>query len=114
MQTKQISNYVSLMNNTKWEEIRLAMHSLAVHPEWRTKDLVNGYISDWDSEWFYHLKLGGYKTIEWLEIRYINHEQKENIVKELSKISVPLQANEETLKIYGFVLPGFFIEYAKL
>lgn len=114
MQTKQKIDYVPLMNNTKWDEIRLAMHSLPVHPEWRTKDLENGYISEWDSDWFYHFKLGGYKTIEWLEIRYMNHEQKENIVMELSKINAPLETKEETLKIYGFVLPGFFIEHAKL
>ncbi|MCU8067912.1 hypothetical protein L5L78_22855 [Shewanella sp. SM34] len=114
MHTKQKLDYVPLMNNTKWDEIRLAMYSLPTPPEWRTKDLENGFISEWDREWFYHFKIGGYETIEWLEIRHTSLEQKEKIVMELSKIHVPLEVKEETLKIYGFVLPGLFIEYAKL
>ncbi len=114
MHTKQKHDYVPLMNKTKWDEIRLAMYSLTTPPEWRTKDLENGYISEWDREWFYHFKIRGYETIEWLEIRHTSIEQKEIIVMELSKINVPLESKEETLKIYGFVLPGVFIEYAKL
>jgi hypothetical protein len=114
MHTKQKLDYVPLMNNTKWDEIRLAMCSLTPSPEWRTKDFENGYISEWDKEWFYHFKMGGYEIIEWLEIRYTSPEQKEKIVMELSKIHVPLEVKEETLRIYGFVLPEFFIEYAKL
>lgn len=114
MHTKQNHDYVPLMNNTKWDEIRLAMSSLPISPEWRTKDLENGYISEWDREWLYHFKIGGYETIEWLEIRHASLEQKEKILMELSSIHVPLEIKEKTVKVYGFVLPGVFIEHAKL
>jgi len=33
------------MNETKWDELRLAMYALGnLHPRWRTKD-VSGYAS---------------------------------------------------------------------
>ena len=114
MNSNQKHDYVPLMNDTKWDEIRLAMCSFPTQPEWRTKDLENGYISAWDREWFYHFNVGGYKTIEWVEVRPTSMKQKEEIVKELARIHVPLEVGEESLRIYGFVLPGVFIEYAKL
>ena len=53
-----------LMNNTKWDQLRLAMYDLDdFSPRWRTKDL-SGYLSDWDGEWFHHFRTSGYETIE--------------------------------------------------
>ena len=108
------STYTPLMNNTKWEELRLGMHNLTPPPKWRTKDLMNGYISNWDGEWFYHFKVGGYETIEWVEILFSSPEQKEMVLTELSKIHIPIEILSESIKVFGFVLPGVFTEYAKL
>lgn len=55
---------IPVMNNTKWEELRLAMHSLGkLRPQWQTKDLETGYVPCWDGDWFYHFRDGGYDSI---------------------------------------------------
>ena len=49
-----------LMNDTKWNELRLAMYDLdAQSPRRRTKNLESWYICRWDGEWFYHFGEGG-------------------------------------------------------
>ena len=63
------------MNNTKWDELRLAMYKLRERsPRFRTKDLT-GYLSEWDREWFYHFRGSGYVSIEWVEIEVLSAEQ---------------------------------------
>ncbi len=37
-------------------------------PRWRTRDVENGHLSEWDREWFHHFREGGYKFIQWVEI----------------------------------------------
>ena len=56
-----------LLNNTKWDEIRLAMHEFEFPPRWRTRDVETGFVSEWDREWFHHF-YGEYSSIEYLEI----------------------------------------------
>jgi hypothetical protein len=74
---KSPSNLISVMSDTKWDELRLAMYELKATPAWRTKCWENGYISEWDKEWFYHFREGGYELIEWVEIRIESEEQKQ-------------------------------------
>ncbi|MCG7564957.1 hypothetical protein MHM95_01435 [Pseudoalteromonas sp. CnMc7-15] len=45
---------VGVANNTKWNELISEVCEFSEKPCYRTK-VVNGYISDWDSEWYYHL-----------------------------------------------------------
>ncbi len=47
-------NLVAVMNDTKWDELRLAMYELEPSPAYRTKCWENGYIPPWDGEWFHH------------------------------------------------------------
>ena len=57
MEQKRQMNGV--MNNTKWDELRMAMYGLAEsRPRWRTKD-VSGYLSPWDGDWFLSLPRHG-------------------------------------------------------
>ena len=50
---------ISVMNSTKWEELRLAMYALGdLHPKWCTKDIETGFIPEWEGEWFYHFRDG--------------------------------------------------------
>lgn len=102
------------MNDTKWNELRLAMYELKPAPKWRTKDIENGYLSEWDSEWYYHFRDGGYSTIEWVEIRITSPEQKECILEKLAKIHVPIESTSESIKVFGYIKTGQFVEYAKL
>jgi len=100
------NNLSSLMNNTKWKEKRNAMIGYPRTTKWRTKDIRTGYLSEWDSEWFYHFSEGGYKTIEYLEIRFENQEMKSEILKLLMKVHVPGELKSESIIIYGYKEKG--------
>ena len=95
-------NLSGLMNNTKWNEIRIKMYEYNRNTKWRTIDLNTGHISEWDSEWFYHFSVGGFKTIEYLEIHIENDEMKNEIVEILKKIHVPGEINNTSIFIYGY------------
>lgn len=102
--------YNRLMNNTKWEEIRLAMYNYPSTAQWRVKSIDSTYISNWDGDWFYHFKLGGYESIEWLEIEANNDEIKNGIINILRKIHVPGEILNNSIKVYGYN-KGEFIYY---
>jgi hypothetical protein len=90
------------MNNTKWEELRLAMLSLGdLRPRWRTKD-VSGYVSSWDGEWYYHFR-DGFKSIEWVEIYIQSAEQDIAVLELLRRIHVPGHKIEQGYRIYGYL-----------
>ncbi|WP_286133961.1 hypothetical protein [Bacillus sp. AFS053548] len=42
--------YQEVMNDTKWDEIRLAIYDYSNNRQWRTKDIENGFICPWDGE----------------------------------------------------------------
>jgi len=101
-----------LMNNTKWDELRLAMYGLEdLCPQWRTKDVESGYISAWDGEWYYHFKNGGYKFIEWLEIKILSAEQDAAVIRELKAIHVPGCRTVHGFKVVGYTRQEDTIEY---
>jgi hypothetical protein len=90
-----------LMNDTKWDEIRLAMYDYDGLIHWRTKDLENGFIARWDAEWFHHFRLGGYKCIEWLEIR-LNKNNTSYVMTKVKEIHVPGEINGNVVRVYGY------------
>jgi hypothetical protein len=100
-----------LMNNTKWNELRVAMDQLKPRAQWRTKDVENGYISQWDGDWFDHLRLGGYETIEWLEIKITSAEQNASVLNVLQSIHVPGVKIAGGYRIYGYLPPGTPVDY---
>ena len=100
------------MNNTKWDEVRLAMYELgAAHPMWRTKDYESGYVCPWDGEWFYHFRQGGYDTIEWAEIAVTSQEQRTLVRDALRKIHVPGEETPEGFRVFGYTQPGVPLSY---
>lgn len=99
------------MSNTKWNELRFAMLELdSLRPRWRTKD-INGAICHWDGDWFYHLKCGGYETIEWLEIEILSTQQDNEVLAALRKIHLPGKRVENGFRIYGFATESTPIDY---
>lgn len=86
-----------LMNNTKWEEIRIAIYSCLYNAQWRTKDLESECISTWDGEWYYHFKDRGYITIEWLEIKEETGEIRDEVIIILRNIHVPGMASDKVI-----------------
>src|SRR5205085_4759572 len=90
----------SLMNNTKWRELCFAFSELEGLPAWRTRDLLNGYISDWDTEWFHHVG-PDYCAIEWLEIDPRSCDRE--IVKSvLRHVGAPFEESEIYFKVIGY------------
>jgi hypothetical protein len=102
---------VELMNNTKWEELRLAMLGLGdLRPRWRSKD-VSGYVSSWDGEWYYHFRDGGFKSIEWVEIYIQSAEQDIAVLELLRRIHVPGHKIEQGYRIYGCLPDKVAVDY---
>jgi hypothetical protein len=97
-----------LMNDTKWEEIRLAMYDYDGVIHWRIKNVDNGYISQWDGEWFYHFRIGGYTCIEWLEIR-LTDDNASYVIAKLKDIHVPGEIDGNVVRVYGY--KDGFVDY---
>lgn len=102
--------YNGLMNNTKWKEIRIAMDNYSGTVLWRIKNIDNGLLTNWDSEWVNHFQLREYNKIEWLEIKVNSEEMKNDIIHILRKIHVPGEVLDDSIKIYGYTKDGF-IDY---
>jgi len=99
------------MNNTKWEELRLAMLDLEQPPRWRTRDIRTGYESPWDLEWCYHFRQGGYSSIEWVEIAAESPEKLLAIKAILAQVHVPGERTEAGFKVYGYIPVGKAVDY---
>ena len=114
MRPSKTRGYLPVMNDTKWDELRLAMWNLPEGaPQWRTKDLENDVVSRWDREWFYHFRECGYSTIEWVEIRCNSPAQSAAVNHHLAQIHVPVEITDNVFKVYGFIVPGESVDYAR-
>lgn len=102
---------VPVMNDTKWREVRLAMHRLERVVRWRTRDRHSGYVSHWDTDWYYHFQVGGYDWIEWVEIRPCESEQLATIVAALKEVGVPGVVADETVTVFGYVDAGQLVHW---
>ena len=109
--TRPIKDSYGLINDTKWDEVRLAMHALNPSPRWRTKNLQTEYVSNWDREWYYHFSEGGYSNIEWLEIDCDPGSMLTSVEEALSAIHVPGKRIESGFRVYGYGWPGEFYDY---
>lgn len=101
--------HFSVCNDTKWLELRACVLSFETEewPEFRSKCLVNGYVSAWDSEWYYHFDEGGFKDIEWFELR-LKQPENEEIVCGILKIGLVGERRGDAIRIYGYVPNGNF------
>ena len=105
------SDKIALMNDTKWDEIRLAMYNIDPPPKWRTLDGENQHLSEWDAEWFYHFRDGAYSTIEWLEIQCADDDQHRSVKEALARIHVPGTLTDAGFKVFGYGESGAFYDY---
>ena len=99
-----------VMNNTKWEELRLAMYSIEPAPKYRCMTNT-GYYSDVDSEWFYHFRAGGYDDIRYVDIFAKNQPHRERIRIALKKIHLPGEETVDGFRVYGYALPGQSLDH---
>jgi hypothetical protein len=101
-----------LMNDTKWDELRQAMYGLdGLTPRWRTRDVETGHLSEWDREWFYHFRNGGYRFIEWVEIAVDTVGQRAAVLAELVRIHVPGEQTESGYRVFGYLKLGEAVDY---
>jgi hypothetical protein len=101
-----------LLNDTKWEELRVAMYALdSLSPQWRTRDVENGHVSTWDGDWYYHFRLGAYRSIEWVEIKITTREQDAAVLAALSTIHLPGHRIESGFRVYGYSRGHLALDY---
>ena len=103
----------ALANDTKWNELIEYMRGLeGWRPSYRSK-WVNGHISGWDVEWFYHLPFP-FVGVEWFDIgmhqqtragillppQIIDHSTR--ILNKLKDIGFELEARGDVVRIWGY------------
>lgn len=100
-----------IMNDTRWNERRLAMDALGdLRPTWRTRD-VSGHLSAWDGEWCHQFREGGCGSIEWVEIRVNSPDQDAAVLASLREIHVPGHRVEQGFRVYGYAWDGISLGY---
>lgn len=99
-----------LMNNTKWDELRLAMYGLEPPPRWSTCSLT-GYTSPPQREWYYHFRDGGYDDIVYVDIFADTAVHMDGIAVVLREIHVPADEIEGGYRVYGYSSPGQIVSY---
>ena len=95
------------MNYTKWREMFRTFFNLEYEvPEmlirYKIKLREDENITKWDPSWT-HLGTNAeyYRMIEWLKIE-LTEQNKERVLRELSKIHVPAEIIEDEVIIYGY------------
>ncbi len=95
------------MNDTKWNEIFHTFYDNECSPEhplisWRTKDIENGYISNWDGTWtHFGCEPREWDKIEYLQIR-LTEENSDLVLSELRRIHVPGEVEGGIVTVYGY------------
>lgn len=105
---------VGAANNTKWNELISYFRSMSGwRPSYRWKT-VDGYVSAWDVEWFYHLPFP-FKGVQWLDIGLRQHvaadecgqleawDIGERIVSEIHKIGFEFETRDEVVRVWGYL-----------
>ncbi|MGQ3214773.1 DUF6678 family protein [Shinella sp.] len=99
-----------VMNNTKWDELRLAMYGLGSLTYFRAKDM-NGYYSPPDAEWFHHFRTGGYETMVYVDIIAKDATHREAIRAALKRVHVPGDETELGFRVFGYTERGQAVDY---
>ena len=105
---------VPVLNDTKWDELRLAMYGLGpLRPRFRVKDIEDTHPGPWDGEWYYHFREGGYGSMEWVELQLADEGLRALVLQILASINLPGVRTNEGFIIFGHVPPGTPIEYIR-
>lgn len=102
------------MNNTKWDELRLAMYDLGHEaPRFRVKAIGADQPGPWDGEWYYHFREGGYHKIERVELQLRDSSHRGAVARALVTINVPGVQTDAGFVVYGHIPPGASAEYIR-
>jgi hypothetical protein len=92
--------YASLMNDSKWRELCFAFSALPSPPAWRTRDFLNGHVSDWDREWFHQVG-PDYCSIECMEIDPKDGDR-ESIRAVFLEVGAPFEVSRQYFRVIGY------------
>ncbi|KPA22136.1 hypothetical protein shim_15830 [Shimia sp. SK013] len=100
-------NHYSVCNDTKWLELRACMLAVppALRPSFRSKFLLNGYVSRWDSEWHYHFLEGGFTNVEWFDLKF-ELSPTEALVNDILAIGLAGFGTEHGVRLLGYAPNG--------
>ena len=103
----------SLANDTKWNELICYVRSLdRWKPSYRSK-WVNGHISGWDAEWYYHLPFP-FAGVEWFDIGLHEHvrtgrliapqiiDHSSEILGKIEAIGFDFETKNDVVRIWGY------------
>jgi hypothetical protein len=107
---QQASLLTSAANDTRWEELRLAMYGMTPSPQFRCMNL-SGYYSAADDEWYYHFRDGGYEGIEFIDILPRTDADRPEILSHLKSIGLAGHSTEDGFRVYGYIRPGQAVDY---
>jgi hypothetical protein len=93
---------VSYMNDTKWREVCYGFRNWTPAPRFRVHDLLaaDGYVSEWDREWYYHPR--PYVSIQWLEVE-LSPEQIPLALALCKGVGAPVERTSVGIRIWGWV-----------
>lgn len=102
-----------LANDTKWDELIDFMRQInGWKPSFRFK-CVDGRVSDWDNEWYYHLPFPMI-SVEWFDMTIIQstrtHPLKDPVVTDhshwiqsaLNGIGLDFRCGERMIRVFGY------------
>lgn len=105
---------VGAANNTKWNELISFIRGMTGwRPSYRTK-VVEGHISHWDVEWFYHLPFP-MLCVEWLDIGLTEERPRGRLVaphavdhtpevtRVLREIGFEFEVRGDVARIWGYL-----------
>jgi len=109
----EYSNLTGLSNNVKWNKLITYMrNSNDWVPSYRYK-WINGYISEWDVEWYYHLPFP-FKGVLWFDIGYNQNLHIGRLVKDkiidhskqlidiIESIGFVYEKSDDFIRIFGY------------
>lgn len=103
---------IPVMNDTKWNELRLAMDAMGDDsPHWWSLS-TNGYRYGPEGDWVHHFRAGDdYRNIVHIDLHARNPAHRDALRTELRKIKLPGIETERGFRIFGYVEPGQFVDY---
>lgn len=106
-------NEPSVMNDTKWQELRLGILQSRTRVHFRGKDLETESVGQWDCEWYHHFNLGGHDSTEWIELRADTDEARRAVEDVLRTHHIPVEIRDGIYRVYGYTDDTSKITYLK-
>ncbi len=96
---------VSAANDTKWNELITFMRRRPDwRPGWRYK-WVNGHVSDWDVEWWWHLPFP-FVGVEWFDMGLhdrTGNDQSSWLLDKLKEIGFEFEVAGDVVRVFGYL-----------